>query len=250
MQAQRADVALRRRRAARPRRDARESRDSGRLRCRCRARPAPARGRPATARAVLRRRPPDDARRRPDARPSARRASASSVDTPAPGISSARPSPRANARPIRVLVKLPGPVPTTSASRSAGVDPALAKRSSTSPTSARAVPQRSPSTRPSSEEGARRDVSRGVEGEDEHYELRCLLAAPSRPTRARSGGGRRPRARATPRRAPAGSADDARLGPLDEDHRVVEVRLEIAPLGSRHLREAIEVEVRDVDRPA
>jgi hypothetical protein len=39
-----------------------------------------------------------------------------------------------------------------------------------------------------------------------------------------------------------------RLGPLDEDDRVVEVRLEIAPLRRRHhLLEAKEVEVRHVD---
>src|SRR5688500_8389790 len=45
---------------------------------------------------------------------------------------------------------------------------------------------------------------------------------------------------------------DARagLGPLDERDRVLEVRLEVAPLGRRHAREAIEVDVRDVDAPA
>jgi hypothetical protein len=37
------------------------------------------------------------------------------------------------------------------------------------------------------------------------------------------------------------------LGPLDEDDRVVEVRLEIAPLRRRHVSEAKEVEVRHVD---
>ena len=40
----------------------------------------------------------------------------------------------------------------------------------------------------------------------------------------------------------------ARLGPLDEHDRVVEVRLEVAPLRRRDAREAVEVEVRDVDR--
>jgi hypothetical protein len=38
-----------------------------------------------------------------------------------------------------------------------------------------------------------------------------------------------------------------RLGPLDEYDRVVEVRLEIAPLRRRHVSEAKEVEVRHVD---
>jgi hypothetical protein len=41
----------------------------------------------------------------------------------------------------------------------------------------------------------------------------------------------------------------ARLGPFDEDDRVVEVRLEVSPLGRRDLAEAEEVEVRDVDAP-
>jgi len=42
---------------------------------------------------------------------------------------------------------------------------------------------------------------------------------------------------------------DARAGlrPFDENDRVVEVRLEVTPLGVRELREPVEVEVRDVD---
>ena len=39
----------------------------------------------------------------------------------------------------------------------------------------------------------------------------------------------------------------ARLGPLDEDDRVVEVRLEIPPLRGGEALEAVEVEVRDLD---
>ena len=40
------------------------------------------------------------------------------------------------------------------------------------------------------------------------------------------------------------------LRPLDEDDRVVEVRLEVAPLGRRDAREAVEVEMGDRDPPA
>ena len=39
-----------------------------------------------------------------------------------------------------------------------------------------------------------------------------------------------------------------RLGPLDEADRVLEVRLEVAPLGGGEALEAVEVEVRDVHR--
>ena len=39
------------------------------------------------------------------------------------------------------------------------------------------------------------------------------------------------------------------LGPLDEDDGVLEVALEIAPLGIGHAVEAVEVEVGDVGSP-
>ena len=39
----------------------------------------------------------------------------------------------------------------------------------------------------------------------------------------------------------------ARVGPFDEDHRVVEVGLEVAPLRRRDAREAVEVEMGDRD---
>jgi hypothetical protein len=82
--------------------------------------------------------------------PSAPAASASSVETPAPSIPSARASPRATARPIRVPVKLPGPVPTTSASRSdVRADPCR-RSASTSSSRVLAIDERSPSTSPSS----------------------------------------------------------------------------------------------------
>ncbi len=45
--------------------------------------------------------------------------------------------------------------------------------------------------------------------------------------------------------ARSGNDSGAGLGPLDEDDRVLEVRLEIAPLRGRHPLESVEVEVRD-----
>ena len=60
--------------------------------------------------------------------PGAPAASASSVETPATGRSSASASPRAAASPIRTPVKLPGPMPTASASRSAGASARLAEQ--------------------------------------------------------------------------------------------------------------------------
>ncbi len=41
-----------------------------------------------------------------------------------------------------------------------------------------------------------------------------------------------------------------RLGPLDEGDRVLEVRLEVSPLGRRHPFEAVEIEVRNLDAVA
>src|SRR5437588_5256417 len=41
----------------------------------------------------------------------------------------------------------------------------------------------------------------------------------------------------------------AGLGPLDEDDRILEVRLQVAPLRRRNVAEAEEIEVRDVDAP-
>ena len=38
-----------------------------------------------------------------------------------------------------------------------------------------------------------------------------------------------------------------RLGPLDEDNGVLEVRLDVPPLGARHRLEAVEVEMGDLD---
>ena len=180
-------------------------------------------------RAARRRRPRAAARRSRAARRALRRRARRASRRPAAGTSSASASPRAVARPMRVPVKLPGPVPTASAVE-------LARR-------ARRAWRRSASTSSSSvarardalaehlavgDERARRDVSRRVEGEDQHR--RSVLAATARPRRARIAGARGRRARAGRPRAAAGSAAGARLRPLDEDDRVVEVRLEVAPL--------------------
>ena len=66
--------------------------------------------------------------------------------------------------------------------------PAPVRSASTSARSARAEPTRSPRTAPSCEEGARRDVGRGVEGENEHYAMPCSTAfsADASMTRRRS----------------------------------------------------------------
>ena len=74
---------------------------------------------------------------------------------------------------------------------------------------------------------------------------RCLVAAPSRATSTI----RRRSSRVLQRHGDSCSrkSDRSGLRPLDEDDRVVEVRLEVAPLGGRHLHEPVEVEVRDVD---
>lgn len=49
------------------------------------------------------------------------------------------------------------------------------------------------------------------------------------------------------RDARRGDRSGTRLGPFDEHHRVVEVRLDIAPLRRRHSLEAVEIEMRDRD---
>ena len=78
--------------------------------------------------------------------------------------------------------------------------------------------------------------------------LRFLLAAPRPPRRARPSAGLRRGARSGPRRA-GGSAAEPGLRPLDEHDRVVEVRLEVAPLGRGQAAEAVEVEVGHVRVP-
>ena len=81
--------------------------------------------------------------------PSAPAASASRVETPAPSTPSASARPRGTESPTRVPVKLPGPVPTTSASSSRGLADACRNSASTSSRSVAASDERSPSTSPS-----------------------------------------------------------------------------------------------------
>ena len=122
---------------------------------------------------------------------------------------------------------------------------AAARSSSTSSSSVRASPTRSPSTSPSRSERARRDVGRGVEGEDEHQEMPCSSAV-SADARAMR--------RVSPPACSSVTVDARRrkhcgagLRPLDEHDRVLEVRLEVSPLRTGNAREAVEVEVRHVD---
>ena len=77
-------------------------------------------------------------------------ARASSVETPATGTFRASAKPRARASPRRVPVKLPGPVPTTSAVMSFGVAPSPASSSSASASTRNERVVRSASGRPSS----------------------------------------------------------------------------------------------------
>ena len=172
------DVHARRRPAERLRPFARASRDSGRRRFRCTAFPARARGRRARSRAGPGRTPPADARRSSGTRPTPRTASAASVETPAPGTSSASARPRATARPMRVLVKLPGPGADDERVEVRG-DPRLHPRAARRRPRAAcaATRRRSPRTRSVVDERARRDVGRGVEGENEHHAMPCSSAA-------------------------------------------------------------------------
>ena len=80
--------------------------------------------------------------------------------------------------PIRVLVKLPGPVPTAIGVEVGGAGGRLTQQG------VDVLEQGAGDRRALAEqlavvdERARGDVSRGVEGQDEH--LRCLVAAPRR----------------------------------------------------------------------
>ena len=179
--------------------------------------------------------------------PSEPSASASSVETPAPSMPSASARPRAVARPILVLVKLPGPVPTTSASRSRGRAEARRRSASTSSSRVFATEARSPRTSPSSRSAlvatsvavskARTSTRRFFQqrpvcrvDEDAPDVRRDVLEPDMRPwLRQNTGPG---------------------LRPLDEHDRVLEVRLEVAPLRRREAAKAVEVEMGDVDRPA
>ena len=91
---------------------------------------------------------------------------------------------------------------------------------------------------------ARRDVSCRVESQDQHPRVLVAASRPARSTATRRVSGDVLEAHVRPCRR---ERADARLGPLDEDDRVLEVRLEVTPLRRREATEAIEVEMRYVD---
>src|SRR5919206_1256685 len=176
--------------------------------------------------------------------PGAPAASASRVETPATGIPSESASPRTVASPIRMPVKLPGPVPTTRASRSPGSAPAAARSSCASARTLTARDRRSPSSSPSrtrAVEATSVAVSKArINTAEDAFEQGLLGSLEvDHPTRLSVG---EPCPHPHRRKAVAG-----RLGPLDEDDGAVEVRLEGAPLRRRDALEAEEVEVRDGD---
>src|SRR5439155_22163657 len=146
--------------------------------------------------------------------------------------SSASASPRAVARPTRTPVKLPGPMPTASASRSAGCAPPWRRRASTSSRSVTARDVRSPRTSPSATSAL---VAISVAVSNARISIRnrhdsriaSTVLDPDREPRLRE--------RAL-----------ARLRPLHEDDRAVEVRLEVTPLRGGEAAESVQVEVGDV----
>src|SRR6185312_10029227 len=168
----------------------------------------------------------------PGAKTSPRRASitgrpspyASSVDAPATRTSSASDSARATARPMRMLVKLPGPRPTTMPSMVAGSSTRRSTATRTSPArSARSrAPVETPQTAPN--EVA---VSKAKITVDPHAPVR-LVDVPESNDGARLG-------------QPVPSV----LGPFDEGDRAVEVRLEVTPLLGIEPGDPVQVEMRD-----
>src|SRR3954467_49810 len=166
--------------------------------------------------------------------PGAPSASALSVETPATGTPSASARPRAVDRPMRTPVKLPGPIPTASASMSRVCVPAWRRSASTSSSSVTAREVRSPSTSPSATSAL---VATSVAVSNARISIALNRDKP-RP----AGAVLEPDAHAR-RRQDAGAG----LGPLDEHDGVVEVRLEVPPLRRRDVAKAKEVEMRDVD---
>src|SRR6266540_2939016 len=149
--------------------------------------------------------------------PGAPAASASSVETPASGTESDQASPLAAARPMRIPVKLPGPIPTARLDTSPGSTPA--SRTSTSPSRTSAVV-----VVPVAVSNARISIV----DRDRSVPVVNMPQAHPRPGGGQNAGGG--------------------LRPLHEHDGVVEVRLQIPPLRRRDLLEAEEVEMRDVDR--
>src|SRR5439155_6718899 len=168
--------------------------------------------------------------------PGAPAASASGVETPAAGMPSASASPRAVERPMRTPVKLPGPTPTASASTSRVCIPACRSSASMSSSRVTARDVRSPSTSPSSTSAL---VATLVAVSNARITIVLNRDKPDVAAAVLESHGR-PRGREN-----AGTG----LGPLDEDDRVLEIRLQVPPLRRRDVAEAEEIEVRDVDAP-
>src|SRR4051794_24404783 len=166
--------------------------------------------------------------------PGAPAASAASVETPATGTPSPSARPRAVDRPMRTPVKLPGPIPTASASSSRVWAPAWRSSASTSSSSVTARDVRSPSTSPSATSAL---VATSVAVSNARISIAVNRDKP------------RPAVAVLEPDADARLRQDAgaRLGPFDEDDRIVEVRLEVPPLRGRHVAKAEQVEMRDVD---
>ena len=172
---------------------------------------------------------------------------ASSVPTPWTGTDRAKPSARADARPIRSPVKVPGPVPTTIASSCDGSTAAVRIRWSTSSSRCWAAVERpavadSASTSPSrhrqavavsvavSSESSSKGVqqTRIVAGQRDQPSIALQVVDVHRDTRIRQQPG-------------------PGVGPLDERDRILEVGLEVGPFLDGEAARAVEVEVRDAD---
>src|SRR5438874_1547493 len=171
-------------------------------------------------------------------------ASASSVETPASRSSSANASARAAARPIRTPVKLPGPVPTTRRLSSLGSAPASSRSSSASASTRTAREARSASTSPSRTSAlvaalvAVSKASVSIAG-DIRQQLPVVALELDRPVFS-------VHVRQTYSDADGGECVGGGLGPFDEADRILEVRLQIPPLGRRKALETKEIEVRGV----
>ncbi len=126
--------------------------------------------------------------------PGAPAASASSVETPAPGRSSASASPRATASPIRTPVKLPGPIPTASASEVARMRAALPQQRVDVLEQRRGARDALAEHLAVVDERTRRHLRRSVERQRQHSSIETTLRAPPacRKRTEKRGGGSTP----------------------------------------------------------
>src|SRR5437763_1378596 len=129
-------------------------------------------------------------------------------------------------------MKLPGPMPTTTASISLGWSPASRMSSSAAASTARASVIRSPSSSPSHRSA--HDV-REVAVSKAKIVLTVDADTAVRLVDVRESHGR------AHRRKPGARV----LRPLDERNRAIEVRLEVAPLLGAEPTDAVEIEMRD-----